>query len=184
MVVFRVTDPSLFSYLRAVHKLDQSPAVEVGHADSETAATYNLEHRRTCVVCDLGQFAVAHSCRLRSECRVSLTFSYVISSTMTQTSHRQPHSHLRKHTRARTRTRMHTHTHTHTHTTCARTHSHTYTHTHTRARARAHGTHAQLCTLTLTHTHTHTHQCTHPRTHHVLTHSPVSYTHLRAHETA
>ena len=50
------------------------------------------------------------------------------------------------------------------------------THTHEQTNTRTH-THTQ------THTHTHRHTQTHTNTH-THTHTPVSYTHLRAHETA
>ena len=64
---------------------------------------------------------------------------------------------------------VNTHAHTHAHARArARAHTHTHTHARTRTHARMH---ASARTYARTHTHTHTH-------------TPVSYTHLRAHETA
>ena len=73
-------------------------------------------------------------------------------------------THAYTHTRAHTVAYTYTHTLAHTYTHMYTTHTHTHTHTHT-------------YTYTYIHTHTHTHTHTH-------IHIPVSYTHLRAHETA
>ena len=61
-----------------------------------------------------------------------------------------------------------------------RTHTHIYIYTHTHT-----NTHLYAHTHTHTHTHAHTHTRKHTHTHNTNTHTytPVSYTHLRAHET-